>query len=88
MVLCSHVFETMHIFLFLFNFNYENLLPPIRAAEIVECGRKYMDGSSQNLQRLSSYQLDPPMVFLLLRIKAKQIKSSSQTSWRQRANRY
>ena len=31
------------------------LLPPIRAAEIVECVRKYMDGSSQNLQSLSSY---------------------------------
>ena len=31
------------------------LLPSIRAAEIVECVRKYMDGSSQNLQSLSSY---------------------------------
>ena len=31
------------------------LLLPIRAAEIVECVRKYMDGSSQNLQSLSSY---------------------------------
>ena len=30
-------------------------LPPIRAAEIVECVRKYMGGSSQNLQSLSSY---------------------------------
>ena len=30
-------------------------LLPIRAAEIVECMRKYMDGSSQNLQSLSSY---------------------------------
>ena len=33
----------------------DSLLPPIRAAEIVECVRKYMDGSSQNLQCLSSY---------------------------------
>ena len=32
-----------------------HLLPPIRAAEIVECVRKYMDGSSVNLQSLSSY---------------------------------
>ena len=31
------------------------LLPPIRAAEIVECVRKYMDGISKNLQSLSSY---------------------------------
>ena len=30
-------------------------LLPIRAGEIVECMRKYMDGSSQNLQSLSSY---------------------------------
>ena len=31
------------------------LLPPIRGAEIVECVRKYLEGSSQNLQSLSSY---------------------------------
>ena len=32
-----------------------SLLPPIRATEIVECERKYMDRSSQNLQSSSSY---------------------------------
>ena len=31
------------------------LLPPIRAAEIVKWVRKYMDGSSESLQSLSSY---------------------------------
>ena len=31
------------------------LLPSIRAADIVECVRKYTDGISQNLQSLSSY---------------------------------
>ena len=31
------------------------LLPPIRAAEIVECMCNYMDGISRNLQSLSSY---------------------------------
>ena len=31
------------------------LLPPVRAAEIVECARKYIDGSSQDRQSLSSY---------------------------------
>ena len=31
------------------------LLLPIRATEIVECVRKYMEESSQNLHRLSSY---------------------------------
>ena len=31
------------------------LLPPIRAAEIFEWVRKYMDGISQNLQNLSPY---------------------------------
>ena len=31
------------------------MLPPRRAAEVVECVRKYVDGSSQNLQSLSSY---------------------------------
>ena len=36
-------------------FALNNLLPPIMAAEIVECVRKYMDGSSQNLQSLRSY---------------------------------
>ena len=30
------------------------LLPPIRPAEIVEFVRKYMEGSSHNLQSLSS----------------------------------
>ena len=30
------------------------LLPPISAAEIIECVRKYMNGNSQNLQSLSS----------------------------------
>ena len=49
-------------------------------AEIVECVRKYMEGSSQYLQSLSCYELDPPMVSLFLRIMAKQIKSSSQAS--------
>ena len=34
---------------------YFLLLPPIRAAEIVECVHKCMDRSSQNLQSLSSY---------------------------------
>ena len=34
---------------------YLLLLPQIKAAEIVECAHKYMDRSSQNLQRLSSY---------------------------------
>ena len=34
---------------------HNTLLPPIRVAEIVECVRKYMDGSSQNLQSLSFY---------------------------------
>ena len=33
-----------------------SLLPPIRAAEILECVRKYMGGISTNLQGLSSYQ--------------------------------
>ena len=32
-----------------------SLLPPIRAAEIVECVRTYIDGFSQNLQSLNSY---------------------------------
>ena len=32
-----------------------SLLPPIRAAEIVESVCKYVDGISQNLQTLSSY---------------------------------
>ena len=31
------------------------LLPLIRAAEIVECVRKYLDVTSQNLQSLSPY---------------------------------
>ena len=53
------------------------LLPPIRVVEIAECVRKYMDVSSQNLQCLSSYQADPPTVFLPLWIMVKQIKSSS-----------
>ena len=30
-----------------------HLLPPIRAAEIVECVRKFVVGISQNLQSLS-----------------------------------
>ena len=59
---------------------YCSLLPPIRAAEIVECVRKFMGGRSQNLQSLSSYYSDPPTVFLLLWIMVKQVKSSSQTS--------
>ena len=58
-------------------FQFFNLLPPLSAAEIVECVRKYMDRSSQNLQSLSSYLPDPPTVFLLLRITVKQVKSSS-----------
>ena len=36
-------------------YNEITLLPLIRAAEIVECVRKYMDGISQNLQSLSPY---------------------------------
>ena len=36
-------------------YNEISLLPLIRAAEIVECVRKYMDGISQNLQSLSPY---------------------------------
>ena len=32
-----------------------SLLPPIRAAEIVECVCKYVDGISQNLQNVSPY---------------------------------
>ena len=35
--------------------DYFQIRSPIRAAEIVECVRKYMDGSSQNLQSLNSY---------------------------------
>ena len=54
-----------------------NLLLPIKVAEIIECMCKYMDGTSQNLQSLSSYQPDPPKMFLLLRIMVKQVKSSS-----------
>ena len=52
-------------------------LPPIRAAEIVDCVRKYMDGISQNLHSLSSYSPNSPTVFLFLRIMVKQVKSSS-----------
>ena len=41
---------------FLVTYSYFGLLlPPIRAAEIVECVRKYMDRSSQNLQNLNPY---------------------------------
>ena len=56
------------------------LLPPIRAAEIVECVHKYMNRSSQNLQSFSSYYKDPPTVFLLIWITVKQVKSLTQTS--------
>ena len=39
------------------------LLPPIRATDINECMRKYMDGISQNLQSLSSYSTSFPPCF-------------------------
>ena len=37
-----------------FHASRDFLLPPISAAEIIECVRKYMNGNSQNLQSLSS----------------------------------
>ena len=39
----------------LITYVFISLLPPIRAAEIAECMRKFMDGNSQNLQSLSSH---------------------------------
>ena len=33
----------------------QTLFPPLKAAEIVECVRKYVDGILQNLQSLSHY---------------------------------
>ena len=50
------------------------LLLSIRAAEIVDSVRKYMDGISQNLQSLSFYKPYPPTVFLFLQIMVKQVK--------------
>ena len=64
------------------------LLPPIRAAEIVECVRKYVDGISQNLQSLSPYQPSHPPVFSFLPIVVKQVKSSSQICRYQQVNQY
>ena len=56
------------------------LLPSIRASEIVECVRKYVDGISQNLQSLTPYEPGPLTLFLFLRIMLKQVKSSSWSS--------
>ena len=33
----------------------KSFIAALRAAEMVKCMRKYMDGISQNLQRLSPY---------------------------------
>ena len=64
------------------------LLPPIRAAEIVESVCKYVDGISQNLQSFSPYYPGPFTVFCFLRITVKQVKSSSQISPYQQVNQY
>ena len=75
-----------------------SLLPPIRATEIVECVRKYVDGIScickyayvyvHNLQSLSPYLPCPPTSCLVLLIMVKQVKSSSQLSRYQWVNQY
>ena len=46
------VFKWMGVFM---SMDEYFLLPPKRAAEIVQCVRKYVDGISQNLQSLSPY---------------------------------
>ena len=54
----QHIFFQKHLpscWLLLQNVCQKHLLPPIKAAEIVECVDKYMDGISQNLQSLNSY---------------------------------
>ena len=65
------------------------LLPPIRAAEIVECVRKYVDGISQYLQSLSLYEPGPPRCFcsygLWLNKSNHRVK---QTDFNEPTNRY
>ena len=61
------------------------LLPPIRAADIVECLCNYVDEISLNLQSMKPCT---STVFSFLRIMVKQEKSSSQTSQYQRVNHY
>ena len=61
------------------------LLPPIRAADIVESVCNYVDEISLNLQSMKPCT---STVFSFLRIMVKQEKSSSQTSQYQRVNHY